>query len=407
MAYRSFIVPRNTFYGPGALEGLTTISGKRALIVTDSDVRRLGFVERVEKILRANNTEVAIFDETEPDPSKETVWSIFSLARDFQPDLFVGLGGGSAIDAGKAAWVLYENPDLAEQPFTEIARELRNRTLRSKARYVAIATTSGTGSEATAACVITNKDVEPPFKTPWVSSHMVPDVAIVDPELAASMPPSVTTNTGFDAMVHALECYVLTQPSDLVDSLAIGAAKVIWEWLPRAVADGRDMVARDKMSLAALQAGIAFTNGRLGLVHGLAHQIGAAFGIPHGRANAFMLCPVFAFLYPTHKERLSSLAVSLGIAGKDDQTKVNNLLSSLDKLKQAAGIPLAIKESGQDESSFRAGLDPITESYMNSTSSARGRMTPDAIRAAGIPMSADEIKELFQHAWNGTRTELK
>ncbi len=406
MAYRSFIVPRDIFYGAGALEALTTLPGERVLIVTDPGVRDSGLVERVEKVLHAKKAEITVFDQTEPDPSKSTVWNIFSLAQDFQPDLFIGLGGGSSIDAGKGAWVLYEHPDLATRSIMEITSEVRRRTLRHKAKYVAIPTTSGTGSEVTRVAVITDRDIEPPFKFAWVSPQLVPDAAIADPELAASMPPVVTADTGFDALVHATECYVLTAPSDLIDSLALGAAKTIWEWLPKAVADGKDMLSRDRMHLAALQAGMAFSNGRLGLVHGLAHQIGAVFHISHGRANAFMLCPVFAFLYPTHKARLISLATSLSIAGKDDQTKVANFLTSLDKLKQEVGIPLTIKETELKQDHFQAELDPITDSYMNQIGPAAARLTPEARRAAGMPMSATEVRELFLHAWNGTRAEI-
>ena len=409
MAYRTFVMPRNIFYGQGALESLATIPGNRALIVTDSGVRDLGLVERVEKILHASTVETAVFDKVEADPSKDTVWSILPLAQDFKPDLFIGLGGGSPMDAGKTAWVLYEHPDLANQPFLEFIREVPRRELRKKAKYVAISTTSGTGSEVTSAAVVTDRDRKPPLKAGFGSRHLVPDVAIADPELAASMPPAVTANTGFDALVHAIECYVLSPPLDMVDPVALWAANTIWEWLPKAVANGEDMQARDKMHLAALQGGMSFSNGRLGLVHGTAHRIGAVFGTPHGRANAFMVCSVFAFLYPTHKARLSSLASLLGIAGEDDRAKVANFLASLDKLKQDVGIPLSIKDSGLEESHFRDQVDLISSDYMEqfSRSPAAARLTPEARRANGIPLSTDEVKELFVHAWNGTRAELK
>ena len=407
MTYRQFIVPRDIFYGPRAFDVLANLTGERALIVTDRGVRSLGLVERADKILRAKKAEITVFDRTEPEPSKSTICDIFSLAQDFQPDFFIGFGGGSPIDAGKMGWVLYEHPDLATRSLPEIARELPRCTLRHKAKYIAIATTSGTGSEVSCMAVINNHDVEPLQRVILRSPHLVPDVAIADPELASSMPPGLTANTGFDAMVHALESYVLTPPSDLIDSLAIGAAKTIWEWLPRAVADGRDMMARDKMHLAALQAGMTFSNGRLGLVHVTADQIDPAFGIPHGMACALMLCPAFAFLYPSHEARLSSLAASLGIAGVDDQTKVANLLTSLDQLKQKVGIPLAIKETGRKEDCFQAKLDQIANGYMDRISPISTRLTPDARRAAGMLMSIAEAKELFTHAWNGTRAELR
>jgi len=290
----------------------------------------------------------------------------------------------------------------------EFIQEGRTRELRKKAKYVAIATTSGTGSEVTGVAVVTDRDVKPPYKAPLGSPSIIPDMAIVDAELAASMPPEVTANTGFDALVHAIECYVLTPPSDMVDALAIWSANTIWEWLPKAVADGKDMQARDKMHIASLQAGIAFSNGRLGLVHGLAHQIGGAFHIPHGRANAFMLCPVFAFLYRVYKARLSSLATLAGIGGEDERTRTANLLAELDKLKEKVGIPLAIKDSGLEESQWQEQLELISSDYMNQMTRIPrlAGLSDDERRAIGIPGSADDVKEMFTHAWNGTTAEL-
>jgi acetaldehyde dehydrogenase/alcohol dehydrogenase len=378
------------------------------MIVTDPGVRALGLVEKVEKTLQSGNIATTIFDNVEPDPSKETAWAAFALAQEFKPDIIIGLGGGSPIDTGKTAWVLYENPDLAERPFLEFLREARSRELRKKARYVAIATTSGTGSEVTSAAVITDRSVDPPNKAGYGSLHLVPDIAIADPELASSMPPAVTANTGYDALVHATECYVLTPPSDMVDPLAIWSARTILEWLPKAVENGSNMESRDKMHLAALQAGIAFSNGRLGMVHGIAHLIGATHHIPHGRANAFMLCPVFAFLYTGYKARLSALASSIGIDGKDDRTKVTDLLKLLDDLKKKIDIPLAIKDSGLEESEWQAHLGPIAESYMATFRRIPNlsELSPEVRRAQGIPASAKEVEEILMHAWNGTRGEL-
>ncbi len=405
MTYRQFVVPRDIFYGPGALDALRTLPGKRVLVVTDPVVRRLGIVERVETILRGGDVEITVFDKTDTEPTKRTIETIFSIAQDFRPDTFIGLGGGSAIDAGKGAWVLYEHPDLAALSLPDIARELPRRVLRGKAKYAAIATTSGTGSEVTCMAVINSPDVVSLLRVVMRSPQLVPDVAIADPELVRSMPPELTANTGFDALVHAIECYVLTPPSDIVDSLAVGAARVVMEWLPVAVADGENMKAREKMHMAALQAGMAFSNGRIGLVHVAADQIDFAFRLPHGRACALMLCPSFAFLYPGYRERLVNLAVLLGISGADDRTRVNNLLRNLDGLKQKVGIPLAIKEIGE-EKVFQAQLEPMVEGYMNRVRAVWIKMTPDARRAAGMPGTVDELKELFTHAWNGTWAEL-
>jgi alcohol dehydrogenase len=408
MPYRTFIVPRNIYYGPGALQSLTTIGGQRALIVTDPGVRAQGLVAKVEHICASGNIKTAVFDQVEPDPSKETSWAVFALAQEFKPDLIIGLGGGSSIDAGKTGWVLYEHPDLANFAFMDFLREVGRRELRKKARYIAISTTSGTGSEVTSAAVVTDRSVNPPYKAGFGSRHLVPDIAIADPELAASMPPAVTANSGYDALVHATECFALSQPSDMVDALAIWSARTIFEWLPKAFNQGTDMQARDKMHLAALQAGIAFSNGRLGIVHGMAHVIGATFGIPHGRANAFMLCPCFAFVYPAYKTRLSSMANYLGISGNDNHTQVNNLLTELDNLKKKVGIPLAIKDSGMDKKRFDEMLEPISVDYFNQVnrSPVNARLSPEERRKAGVPASLDDVRNLFLHAWNGTRPEL-
>jgi len=402
MSYRPFIVPRNVYYGPGALEALTAIEGERVLIVTDPVVSALGLVERVENILYSRQVKTMVFDQVEPDPSKSIVWSIFSLARDFQPDLFIGLGGGSSIDAGKGAWALYEHPDLAGLSVSDIQKELPNRQLRKKARYVAIPTTSGTGSEVTRVSVVTDDGIEPHLKVSWFSPHLVPDIAIADPELASSMPPEVTANTGFDALVHAVECYVLSEPSELVDSLALGAAGTVWEWLPQAVADGKDMLARDRMHLAALQAGMAFSNAMLWLIHVPAHELGSSFGFAHGRACAFLLCPALAAGYSHYEERLSKLAASLGILGENNRVKVEELLDGLDKLKQKIEIPLAIKDTGLEEASFQEQLDVIINRCVENIGN-RAAANPKWIKA----MSYDETRDILMHAWYGTRAELK
>ena len=409
MAFRTFITPRTIYYGPGALQSLTGIGGQRALIVTDPGVRAQGLVAKVEQICASGNIKTAVFDKVEPDPSKETSWAVFALAEEFKPDLIIGLGGGSSIDAGKTGWVLYEHPDLAKLAFMDFLREVGRRELRKKARFVAISTTSGTGSEVTSAAVVTDRSVNPPYKAGFGSRHLVPDVAIADPELAASMPPTVTANSGYDALVHATECYALSQPSDMVDALAIWSARTIFDWLPKAYTQGNDMQARDKMHLAALQAGIAFSNGRLGIVHGMAHVIGATFGIPHGRANAFMLCPCFAFLYPAYKARLISLAGLLGISGTDENAMINNLLARLDDLKKKVGIQLAIKDSGLDKKRFEEMLELISVDYFNQVnrSPINSRMSVEERRKAGVPASLDDVRGLFLHAWNGTRAEIK
>jgi alcohol dehydrogenase class IV len=339
----------------------------------------------------------------EPDPSRETVGKIAQLANDFKPDLIIGLGGGSSIDAGKAAWVLYENPEFMPLSVMEVIPKIAQCVLRQKARYVAIPTTSGTGSEVTKAAVVTDYSITPPYKGAWNAPQIVPDVAICDPELTVSMPPQVTANTGVDALSHAVECYVLANPSDLVDPMALDAARNIFAWLPKAVANGKDMEARDKMHMAALQAGLAFANGTLGLVHMLAHIMGAEFHIPHGRAIAYAINPVFEFFFTTaRRDRLVALAEALGEKGESDQAKVSALLNNLNSLKKNVGIPLAIKDSDLPEEKYLSSMDAMITSYQNRLSLIPPAMLPMFV----LPKTMDEVRALFMRAWTGEKTAL-
>lgn len=402
MAVNIFSSPREIYYGAGALKSLTNVSGKRNLVVTDNGVKALGLVDRLEGIIKGRGMDLKIFDQVEPDPSRETVGKILDQINEYQPDWLIGLGGGSSIDAGKAAWVLYENPDFINLPVVEVSQKMPQCVLRKKAHYLAIPTTSGTGSEVTRTAVVTDLTRTPPYKAAWTAPQLVPDAAILDPELTVTMPAPVTANTGFDALSHAIECYVLTKPSDLVDGLALWSARLIFEWLPKAVADGKNLQARDRLHTASLQAGLAFTNGSLGLVHMLAHILGAEFHVPHGRAIAFVLCQVFASLYKTRRERLVALSEALGLQGPDDTTRVQALLDHINKLKRGIGIPLSIKDSDLKEG-FLTRLDTLMEGYK-----ARLAVLPAMMRPLlGIPDSVEEIREIFMQAWNGTTSDFK
>jgi alcohol dehydrogenase len=403
MAVNVFLSPREIYYGSGALSSVGKVLGQRVLVVTDSGVKAQGLVDELEGIIKGQGMEMAVFDQVEPDPSRELIGRILVQAQDFQPDLLIGLGGGSSIDAGKAVWVLYENPDWAGLSVPEVSQKMPQCILRQKARYVAIPTTSGTGSEVTRTAVVTDSTKVPPFKGAWTAPQLVPDVAILDPELTVTMPPSVTANSGFDALCHALECYVLTNPSDLVDSLALWSARTISECLPKAVSNGKDLQIRERMHLAALQAGQAFTNGSLGLVHMLAHILGAEYHIPHGRAIAFVICPVFAYFYSTRRVRLVDLAKALGLRGADDEATVQALLDSLNKLKQEVGIPLSIKDSALPEDLFVSGIKTQIEGFK-----ARLSVLPPVMRSMlGVPDSMEEVRAILDHAWKGTTPALK
>lgn len=403
MAVNIFVSPREIYYGAGAIKSVTGLLGKRTLVVTDSGVKAQGLADRLGEIIKGQGADLTIFDQVEPDPSRETAGKILTLAQDFQPDLFIGLGGGSSIDAAKATWILYENLDWIHLSVIEVAQKILQCVLRKKARLIAIPTTSGTGSEATKAAVITDLTKTPPYKASWNAPQIVPDAAILDPELTVTMPAQVTANTGFDALSHAVECYVLIKPSDMVDPLALWSARTICEWLPKAVANGRDLQARDRMHVASLQAGLAFTNGTLGLVHVLAHVLGAEFHIPHGRAIAYVLCPVFAFFFSTRRERLVGLAKALGIQEVYDVAKVEALINYINQLKKDIGIPLSIKDSGLSEDQFFSRMDSLMEVY----NVRLGVLPPMMKPMLGVPDSIEEVRALWLHAWNGTTADLK
>ncbi|MBU2646924.1 iron-containing alcohol dehydrogenase, partial [bacterium] len=279
--------------------------------------------------------------------------------------------------------------------------------LRNKAHYVAIATSSGTGSEATSSAVITDWEQSPPYKAGLKAIEIIPDVAIVDPKLTLSMTKTVTANTGIDALIHAIECYILIEPNPIVDSLALSAANTVFKWLPKAYKNGENLEARDQMHTAALMAGITFSNGRLGAVHVLAHNIGSAFGIPHGRSNALMLCPVFAHLFKHRKKRFADLATALGFKGNSYKEKTNNLLEGLDSLKSEIDIPLSIKKEGLKEKKFMGEIDAIVDSYMVRLGRILDGLTPAQKQEKALPTEASVVKDLYMHAWKGTREVLK
>ena len=389
---RRFFAPREIDYDWGALEALKRVSGKKALIVTDPLVQKLDHVSTVEAMLKANGIETSVFNKTEADPSRETVIKIATLANEFQPDLFIAVGGGSSIDASKAAWAFYENPKLAAMPLSDAPRAVRRTSFRQKARLIAIPTTSGTGAEVTSGALITDRQVDPPFKVFLMSADMAPDIAIIDPELALTMPPSVTANTGCDALVHSVECFLLTPPSDIVDGLAIKAANTILTWLPKAVANGKDRTAREKMHTAATIAGLAFSNGRLDLVHACAHQIEVAFDIAHGRACALMLSHVLAYLFPFVAARAGELAAALGFQAANEKEAMEKLIVALEQVKKEVGIPASIKEMGiVDEATFRAKLDAMAA---NTLASCAPGPTPK------------DVKRLFVKVWEGAPVEV-
>lgn len=344
-----FTLPRDIYHGKGALEALKTFEGKRAIIcVGGGSMKRGGFLQKVEDYLKEAGMEVELFEGIEPDPSVETVMKGAEAMQKFQPDWIVAIGGGSPIDAAKAMWIKYEYP---ETTFEDMCKVFGLPKLRTKAKFCAISSTSGTATEVTAFSIIT--DYQKGIKYPIADFEITPDVAIVDPDLAHTMPKKLVAHTGMDAMTHAVEAYVSTANCDYTDPLAIHAIEMIQEYLVKSY--NEDMDARDKMHNAQCLAGMAFSNALLGIVHSMAHKTGAVFAdlgahIIHGAANAMYLPKVVAFNAkdPTAKKRYGVIADYMKLGGSNDDEKVDLLIKYLRKMNDDLNIPHSINHYGAD-----------------------------------------------------------
>ena len=353
-----FTLPRDLYHGKGSLEALKTLKGKRAIVVVGGgSMKRFGFLDRVEQYLREAGMEVALFEGVEPDPSVETVLRGAAAMRKFQPDWIVSIGGGSPIDAAKAMWAFYEYPDVT---FESLCIPFNFPELRTKAHFCAIPSTSGTATEVTAFSVIT--DYQKGVKYPLADFNITPDVAIVDPDLAETMPKKLTAHTGMDAMTHAIEAYVSTLHCDYTDPLALHAIKMVSEDLVASY--NGDMAARDRMHNAQCLAGMAFSNALLGIVHSMAHKTGAAFSgghIVHGCANAMYLPKVIQFnaKNPEADKRYCEIAAHIGLKPTTDA-----LIQHIRGLNAKLDIPGGIKdyEGGIiDEKEFLEKLPKVAE----------------------------------------------
>ena len=354
-----FTLPRDLYYGKDSLENLKNIDGKKAIVVSGgSSMRRGGFLDKVEAYLKEAGMEVQLFEGVEPDPSVETVMKGAKAMQEFKPDWIVAVGGGSPIDAAKAMWVFYEYPDTK---FEDLITPFSFPTLRTKAKFCAISSTSGTATEVTAFSVIT--DYAKGIKYPLADFNITPDVAIVDPALAATMPKKLTAHTGMDAMTHAIEAYVSTLHCEYTDPLALHAIEMINEYLVASY--NGDLDARAKMHDAQCLAGMAFSNALLGIVHSMAHKTGAAFAdygahIIHGAANAMYLPKVIAFNAKdeTAKKRYGVIADFMGLDGETLDEKVANLITYLRGMNDALNIPHCIKNYGTDSYPCEQGFVP-------------------------------------------------
>ncbi len=351
-----FTLPRDIYFGENALDELKVLKGKKkAFIVTGgSAMQRTGFLAKLEKVLRDAGLQVKTFEGVEPDPSVETVMKGAAAMREFEPDVIASIGGGSPIDAAKAMWVFYEHPELT---FDDIKDPFSIPPLRQKAIFVAVPSTSGTATEVTAFSVIT--DYSNKVKYPLADFEITPDIAIVDPALAETMPPKLTAHTGMDALTHAIEAYVATLHSPFSDPLALKAISMIFDNLKDSY-DG-NMEARGKMHIAQCLAGMAFSNALLGICHSLAHKIGAQFNIPHGCCNAILLPYVIKYNAKTNMADFARIAREVGLPGATDKQLTDSLIQAVQELNQAVGIAPTLRENGVTDELFNAHIDFIAE----------------------------------------------
>lgn len=347
---KNHLVPKETYFGWGAIQQLEKIKGAKAIIVTGVEsMRRAGFLQSAADYLTSAGLRVEIIGGVRPDPTRESVLDGAKTLTNFAPDWIVGLGGCSAIDAAKAMWVCYEHPELS---FDEIVVPFNVPPLRDKARFVAVPSTSGTGTEMSYAAVITNKTLG--TKQTIVSPEILPDIAILDPALTLTMSPEVTANTGIDALTHSIEAYVSTDHSPFTDAVALEATRLISIYLPRAYTNGDDREAREQMHYASALAGIAQSNAVLGICHSLAHQLGGMFGITHGVANTILLPHVIRF-NSSATDRYDRLAQSMNL--KD----VDGLVEHIIKLANSLNVPTTLEKVGISQAELNANLSAMSD----------------------------------------------
>ena len=354
-----FTLPRDIYHGENALEALKTFKGKKAFVcVGGGSMKRFGFLDKVVQYLQEAGMEVKLFEGIESDPSVDTVMKGAKEMQDFGPDWIVAIGGGSPIDAAKAMWIKYEYPDCT---FEDMCKVFGIPTLRNKAKFCAISSTSGTATEVTAFSIIT--DYQKGIKYPIADFEITPDVAIVDPALAQTMPKKLVAHTGMDALTHAIEAYVSTANCDYTDPLALHAIEMIRDNLVNSY--NEDKQARSEMHNAQCLAGMAFSNALLGIVHSMAHKTGAVFGdlgahIIHGAANAMYLPKVIAFNAKdeTAKKRYAKIADVIGLAGNSDEEKVKALIAYVRDLNDQMNIPHCIQHYGADSYPAEQGFVP-------------------------------------------------
>ena len=402
-----FTLPRDIYHGENALEALKTFKGKKAFVcVGGGSMKRFGFLDRVVQYLQEAGMEVKLFEGIESDPSVDTVMKGAKEMQDFGPDWIVAIGGGSPIDAAKAMWIKYEYPDCT---FEDMCKVFGIPTLRNKAKFCAISSTSGTATEVTAFSIIT--DYKKGIKYPIADFEITPDVAIVDPALAQTMPKKLVAHTGMDALTHAIEAYVSTANCDYTDPLALHAIEMIRDDLVDSY--NEDKKARNEMHNAQCLAGMAFSNALLGIVHSMAHKTGAVFGdlgahIIHGAANAMYLPKVIAFNAKdeTAKKRYAKIADVIGLSGHTDDEKVKALITYVRGLNDKLNIPHCIKNYGADSYPTEQGFVP-EEVFLERLHDISVNAIADACTGSNPRQpSVEEMEELLKCCYYDTEVDF-
>nr|WP_307999126.1 iron-containing alcohol dehydrogenase [uncultured Merdimonas sp.] len=390
-----FTLPRDIYHGKGSLEELKNLKGKKAiLVVGGGSMKRQGFLDKAVNYLKEAGMEVELYEGVEPDPSVETVMKGAEAMRKFEPDWIVAMGGGSPIDAAKAMWVFYEYP---ETTFEDLITPFSFPELRTKAKFAAIPSTSGTATEVTAFSVIT--DYHKGIKYPLADFNITPDVAIVDSELVEGLPAHQVAYTGMDALTHAIEAYVSTLNCAYTDPLAIQAIEMVFDYLPASYRGNMD--ARAHMHDAQCLAGMAFSNALLGIVHSMAHKTGAVFStghITHGLANAMYLPYVIQYNAkdPVAAKRYAEIARRVGLEGASEQALINSLRAKIQEFNTILGIPSTLQEFGIKEDEFK---EKIAEISKNAVGDACTGSNPR-------PIDPEAMEKLFTCIYYGKEVDF-
>ena len=409
-----FKVPKKIYFKYGCLPiALQELKGKkRCFIVTDSYLFLNGFVDRITNVLDKLGIDSECFHQVQPDPTLTTINKGLEIMNAFQPDVIIGFGGGSPMDAAKIMWLLYENPEVSFDDMSLRFMDIKKRicafpVMGKKADMVSIPTTSGTGSEITPFSVVT--DDKTGMKYPIADYALTPDMAIIDSELVKTMPSALTASSGIDAVTHALEAFASIMASDYTNGIALESLRILFKYLPGAYRNGEtDLKAREKVHNASSMAGMAFANAFLGICHSMAHKLGAAFHIPHGIANALMINEVIRFNatdnpvkqaafsqyeYPTVVSRYSRISDYLGLGGKNENDKITKLIDHVELLKRQLDIPDSISDYGISEADFLASIDELSEQAFDDQCTGANPRYP----------LISEIKEMYLAAFYGKK----